>query len=225
MSKYYEAYEKRYRQVHQESLAWASDKNSPIVMEMLKKYIDCENPRLLEVGCGEGRDALHLLKLGCDVQALDISEEAIRYCRERAGEENRERFHVVDVCTEAFEGQYDFIYSVATLHMLVLQPDRQRYLSFIRRRLSDKGYALILTMGDGVMERESDIGEAFTNQKRSHWETGRELEIAATSCKMVCFETFRKELSESGFLIVEDGLTCIEPDFPTIMYAVVRQRP
>lgn len=221
MPKYYEAYEKRYLQVHKESLAWASDKNSPIVGEILKKYIASRHPRILEVGCGEGRDSLHLLRLGCDVQALDISGEAIRYCKEKAGGENRERFHVVDVCTEEFAGQYEFIYSVATLHMLVLPQDRQRYLSFIKRHLSDKGYALILTMGDGVMERESDIGTAFLDQKRTHQDTGKELEIAATSCKMVSFETFRKELHESGFAIEEDGLTCIEPDFPTIMYAVV----
>ena len=222
MAKYYEAYEKRYRQVHEKSLSWASDKNSPIVLEILRKYCDSDHTKILDIGCGEGRDCLFLLDLGYDVQALDISEEAIRYCKNIAGAENEERFHVVDVCTDNFEGTFDFIYSVATLHMLVLEQDRKQYLSFIKSHLSENGYALILSMGDGHMESESNIKEAFENRKRTHQTTGEELLVAATSCKIVSFETFRKELYSSGFSIVEDGLTEIEQDFPTIMYAVVR---
>lgn len=222
MAKYYEAYENRYRQVHEKSLSWASENSSPIVLEMLKKYGKPDSPKILDIGCGEGRDCLFLLKLGYDVQALDISAEAIRYCESKAAAENQDRFHVVDVCTDSFAGTFDFIYSVATLHMLVLEQDRKQYLSFIKSHLSEDGYALILSMGDGQMESESDIKEAFENRKRTHQTTGEELLIAATSCKIVGFKTFRRELQSSGFSIVEDGLTEIEPDFPTIMYAVVR---
>ena len=222
MAKYYEAYEQRYRQVHEKSLLWASEKNSPIVFETMRKYDMPNNTKILDIGCGEGRDCLFLLDLGYDVQALDISEEAIRYCKGKAGAENDSRFHVVDVCADRFEGTFDYIYSVATLHMLVLEQDRKQYLSFIKKHLSENGYALILTMGDGQMESESDIKEAFENRKRTHQTTGEELLVAATSCKIVSFETFRKELQSGGFSIIEDGLTGIEEDFPTIMYAVVR---
>ena len=222
MAKYYEAYERRYRQVHEKSLLWASEKNSPIVFETMRKYDMPNNTKILDIGCGEGRDCLFLLNQGYDVQALDISEEAICYCKGKAGEENEGRFHVVDVCADSFEGTFDYIYSVATLHMLVLEQDRKQYLSFIKKHLSENGYALILTMGDGQMESESDIKEAFENRKRTHQTTGEELLVAATSCKIVSFETFRKELQSGGFSIIEDGLTGIEEDFPTIMYAVVR---
>ena len=223
MANYYEAYEKRYRQVHGMWLSWASEKNSPIVLEMLQKYGKAEG-KILDVGCGEGRDCLFLLEKGFDVQAADISEEAIRYCRERAGKGNEARFHVVDVCRGELAGRFDFIYSVATLHMLVAREDRERYLAFIREHLAQGGYALILSMGDGVRERESDVRGAFEDVRRSHWETGEELMIAATSCKIVSLPTFRRELEEGGFAIAEDGITAIEPDFPTILYAVVRRR-
>ncbi|MCH5200536.1 MAG: class I SAM-dependent methyltransferase [Oscillospiraceae bacterium] len=222
MPKYYEAYEKRYRQVHEQSLSWSSDKNSPIVADTLKKYVKADKPRILDVGCGEGRDCLYLMKQGYDVQAIDISEEAIRYCRQRAGAEYENRFRVLDVCRSELEGRFDFIYSVATLHMLVLQQDRERYLSFIKNHLSEGGYALILSMGDGVMESESNINEAFEDKTRVHQETGKELSIASTSCKMVSFDTLRKELHGAGFSAEEDGLTEAPPDFPVIMYAVVR---
>ena len=222
MAKYYEAYDKRYRQVHERALSWATDGNSPIVLETLRKYVKSDNPKILDIGCGEGRDCLFLLDLGYDVQAIDISEEAIKYCQGKAGAKNIGRFHVVDVCTDTFDASFDFIYSVATLHMLVLEQDRKQYLSFIKNHLATNGCALILSMGDGQMEFESDINEAFEDRKRTHQETGEEMLIANTSCKVVSFETFRKELQESGFEIVEDGLTVIENHFPTIMYAIVR---
>ena len=222
MAKYYEAYDKRYRQVHEKSLSWATDENSPIVIETLKKYIKCNAPKILDIGCGEGRDCLFLLSLGYDACGIDISEEAINFCKEKAGAKSEDRFHVVDVCTGSFDGKFDFIYSVATLHMLVLEQDRKGYLSFIKTHLSNDGYALILSMGDGVAERESNIAEAFEDKKRTHQLTGEEMLIAATSCKTVSFETFRKELKEGGFEIVEDGLTEIENHFPIIMYAVVK---
>ena len=222
MPKYYEAYEKRYRQVHEKSLSWASDKNSPIVSDTLKKYVKGDSPKILDIGCGEGRDCLYLMKQGYDVQAIDISEEAIRYCKQKAGAENESRFRVLDVCRSKLEERFDFIYSVATLHMLVVQQDRERYLSFIKNHLSDTGYALILSMGDGEMESESNIDEAFEDKTRIHQETGTELSVASTSCKMVSFGTLRKELHSAGFSVVEDGLTEAPPDFPVIMYAVVR---
>lgn len=222
MAKYYEAYEIRYRQVHEYSLSWASNHNSPIVLDTIQRYVKNNHAKILDIGCGEGRDCLFLLKLGYDVQALDISEEAIDFCKKKADEKDKDRFHVADVCTEDFGGKYDFIYSVATIHMLVLRQDRESYLSFIRKHLTNNGYALILSMGDGLIETESNIMEAFENKKRIHQETGKELSIASTSCKMVNFQTFREELRDGGFDIVEDGLTCIEPDFPTIMYAIVK---
>ena len=222
MPKYYEAYEKRYRQIHEKSLSWASDKNSPIVSDTLKKYVKSDSPKILDIGCGEGRDCLYLMKQGYDVQAIDISEEAIRYCRQKAGAENESRFRVLDVCRSKLEERFDFIYSVATLHMLVVQQDRERYLSFIKNHLSDTGYALILSMGDGIMESESNIDEAFEDKTRIHQETGTELSVASTSCKMVSFDTLRKELHGAGFSVEEEELTEAPPDFPVIMYEVVR---
>ena len=40
MAKYYEAYEKRYRQVHEKQLSWASNQPSPIVLETIEKYTE-----------------------------------------------------------------------------------------------------------------------------------------------------------------------------------------
>jgi len=222
MPKYYEAYDKRYQQVHRRNLQWASDEPSPIVLQTIKKLYRDKKPRILEIGCGEGRDCLFLLRQGYDADAVDVSEEAVRTCRQKAAAADSGRFAVVDACTGRLEKTYDFIYSVATLHMLVLDEDRQNYFAFIKGCLAADGFALILTMGDGKEEFSSDIASAFEDCTRTHQETGIKLEVASTSCRVVRFTTFEKELAGAGFVIQEKGVTCIEPDFPTIMYALVR---
>ena len=42
--------------------------------------------KALELGCGPGRNALYLSRQGCKVDAVDISEEAILWAKERAKE-------------------------------------------------------------------------------------------------------------------------------------------
>ena len=41
--------------------------------------------RVLELGCGHGRNALYLASQGCQVEAVDFSAQAIGWARERAG--------------------------------------------------------------------------------------------------------------------------------------------
>ncbi|CAM5200665.1 class I SAM-dependent methyltransferase [Lysinibacillus sphaericus] len=39
--------------------------------------------RVLELGCGPGRNSIYMAKQGCSVSALDISEKAIIRVKER----------------------------------------------------------------------------------------------------------------------------------------------
>ena len=216
--KYYEAYDDRYRQVHGENLQWFASSPSPIVGEILERYNI--NGGMLEIGCGEGRDAGFLLAQEYDVLATDVSPAAVAYARKRFPE-FADRFGVLDCLTENLDEKFDFIYAVAVVHMLVLDKDRHGFYRFIREHLAPEGKALICTMGNGEWEMQSDISTAFDVQKRIHEPTGREVEIAGTSCRMVSWETFRRELAENGLAIVEQGITAVEPDFPQMMYALV----
>lgn len=105
--------------------------------------------------------------------------------------------------------------------MLVPDDDRNRFYQFICSHLKSTGVALVCSMGDGKHERKSDINNAFCIQKRVHEQSGTELDIASTSCRVVTFETFNRELEKNGLTIVEEGITEIYPDFPEMIYAVV----
>lgn len=217
---YYKAYEDRYKTIHQKGASWFSNTPTPIVMELLEKYgISLSSP-ILEIGCGEGRDAKALLEKGYCLKATDVSPEAISYCK-TTFPKYASNFEVLDCLDPTHPFQYDFIYSVAVLHMLVLKGDRNAFYRFISEHLKENGLALICTMGDGKVERETNIRNAFSLEERQH--PSGTVTVAATSCKMVSFSTFEEELNENHFTIVEKDLTESFPDFPVLMYALIKR--
>lgn len=217
--KYYAAYEERYKTAHAQGVSWASSVSTPIVMEVIDKYGISHSQRLLEIGCGEGRDSRTVLEHGFQLTATDISGEAIAYCKEKMPEYENQ-FSVLDCLSDELDEKFDFLFAIAVVHMLVPDEDRDGFYGFIRSHLTAGGIALICTMGDGEVERQSDIRSAFTLQERDH-ESGKMM-VAGTSCRMVSWNTFEKELSRNGFTILEKGMTSSLPDFNSLMYAVVR---
>ena len=217
---YYKAYEDRYKTIHQKGASWFSNTPTPIVMELLEKYgISLSSP-ILEIGCGEGRDAKALLEKGYCLKATDVSPEAISYCK-AAFPEHISNFQTLDCLKDHHPFSYTFIYSVAVIHMLVPSKDRTDFYQFIYQHLTENGLSLICTMGDGKIERETDIRNAFRVKEREH--SSGSIPVASTSCKMVSFSTFEKELRKNHFTIIEKGLTESFPDFPILMYALVRK--
>ena len=218
MRPYYEAYEERYRAIHAKGLRWAGEQPTPIVADVAARFCP-KNASILEIGCGEGRDARALLDLGYDLLATDVSPEAIAFCR-AAMPAHAERFRVLDCLQGDLPERFDMIYAVAVVHMLVPDADRRGLYRFIRTHLLPGGVGLICSMGDGETELRSDVSKAFELQERDH-PAGTQ-RVAATSCRMVSFPTFVRELTESGLEIAERGFTAAEPDFDRLMYAVVR---
>lgn len=135
---YYKAYEDRYKTIHQKGASWFSNTPTPIVMELLEKYgISLSSP-ILEIGCGEGRDAKALLEKGYCLKATDVSPEAISYCK-AAFPEHISNFQTLDCLKDHHPFSYTFIYSVAVIHMLVPSKDRTDFYQFIYQHLTENG--------------------------------------------------------------------------------------
>ena len=219
-SKYYAAYDERYKTAHGYGVSWSSDLPSPIVLQTLQKYGIDRGQGVLELGCGEGRDARAVFEAGYRLTATDLSGEAIAYCR-RQMPQYADSFRILDCLSSKETARYGFIYAVAVLHMLVLDSDRDGFYRFLAAHLCEGGVALICTMGDGEREYQSDVSAAFQQVERSH-ASGRMM-VAATSCRMVSFETLRRELARNRLSIIEQGITSSMPDFDQLMYVLVRK--
>ena len=195
---------------------------APILQELIVQYGIRKTDKILEIGCGEGSDALWLLEQGYDVLATDVSKEAILYCKKKSPKFSH-LFFQLDACQERLSQTFKFIYSVAVIHMLVNQEDRNHFLTFIRNHLDEDGYGLILTMGDGKYEVTGDITKAFDNVNRTHQGTGQKVSVAATSCRIVNFTTMEQEITDNSLYILQKGIASIIPDFPQIMYVLVQR--
>lgn len=129
--------------------------------ESLAAYLDrglISPGRALDLGCGPGRNALHLAAAGFDVDAVDLSPTALDWAGERARAAGAEvRFH----CGDAFDltaadelgGPYDLIYDSGCYHHL---PPHRRvsYLALLDRALAPGGHFALTCFAAGEMGSE-----------------------------------------------------------------------
>jgi len=220
---YYKAYEKRYSQVYENNMLWSAKENTPDVLECIKNYKINKKSKILDLGCGEGRDAICLLNGGYNVIAVDYSHTVIEKCKELSNYKYNTSFKQFDLLNDKMNCKFDFIYSIAVLHMFVLDEHRNKFLSFIREHLKKEGICLICVLGDGKCEYVSNINEAFKDIKRTVMNNNTELEIAATSCKIVNWEQLECEIIKNNLKIEQKWISNNIPEFDNSMCVVVKR--
>jgi SAM-dependent methyltransferase len=160
--------------------------------------------RVLELGCGNGRNSVHLASLGCTVDAVDFSERAVEWTQQRA----RSAGAAVTVqCCSIFDatfpdGSYDLVYDSGCFHHL--PPHRRNdYVELVDRALKPGGsYGLVCFRPEGssgytdqqVYERASLGGGLGYSESglRAMWDLApfrvRELrQMRETDIKDQCF--------------------------------------
>jgi tellurite methyltransferase len=82
------------------------------------------NARVLDIGCGRGRDALFIVRLGHQVVGVDISKSGVSNLLEESTRENLNiSCEITDIRQFRPKGEFDVIVIDRTLHMLN-EPDR-----------------------------------------------------------------------------------------------------
>lgn len=82
------------------------------IKKALKLAGDPENANVVEIGCGDGRDAREIVKLVGTYVGFDIAEEAIKLAKKHVP---RAQFEVCDVDNFIFPDNLDVVYSFASL--------------------------------------------------------------------------------------------------------------
>ena len=115
-------YEEKYKD---EQYYWGIAPNT-MCYEIMKLRPPVKPYRVLDIGCGEGKDAVFLAKNGYRVTAFDVAENGIEKARELAKHNHAEvDFFVANMHEYKIDIEYDIIFSSGVLHYLPLNKRKE----------------------------------------------------------------------------------------------------
>lgn len=92
------------------------------------------NGKVLDLGCGQGRNAIPIARLGFEVTGIDVSRVGIEQMMEKA---EREQLNIQGKCENIYTmeifGQYDYVLLDSMFHFT--KKDRSTEIDFIRNIL------------------------------------------------------------------------------------------
>ncbi len=130
--------------------------------------------RVLDAGCGYGRNLVHLLREGCEVFALDASEEGVEHVRQLAAmlapQLPAENFQVGAIERMGFpDGFADVVICNSVLHFA---RDEQHFLAMVEElwRVVRPGGMLFCRLGSRIgMDFERVRGNVYRIADGSEW--------------------------------------------------------
>lgn len=126
---------------------------------------DQQNCRVLDLGCGQGRDALFIARKGHTVLGVDLSETGIFQMLMDARKESLSIEGVVaDIVEFEPSGEFDVILFDRVLHMLRDDDDRIVVLETICQHTKPHGFVLIADM-----PKNMDLLVEFFERKQGLW--------------------------------------------------------
>ncbi|MDP4086129.1 MAG: class I SAM-dependent methyltransferase [Bacillota bacterium] len=139
--------------------------------ENLVNYFDknlLKPGKVLELGCGPGRNAIYFAEKGCEVDAVDLSQESLNWGKERAIEKNvnvnfiQENIFELDI----EEGSYDIVYDSGCFHHIAPHR-RMSYLNLVQKALKPNGIFAITCFVQGGEIGGSEISDWEVYRLRS----------------------------------------------------------
>lgn len=125
-----------------------------------------KNGRVLDLGCGQGRDALFIARKGHRVLGVDLSETGIS---QMLADARRDGLNVDGMVADIVEfepdGEYDVILLDRVLHMLQDNDERLAVLGKVSHHTKRGGYILIADMPKNKGEFMK-----FFSAKHGEWE-------------------------------------------------------
>lgn len=149
-------YEKKY---DRQDYYWGIEPNR-LCYEIMRRRPPTKAYRVLDIGCGEGKDAVFFAKNGYIVSAFDASENGIKKAKELANQHRVNiNFFQADINEFELNEEYDIIFSSGVFHYL--KPNRrERFIENLQEYTTDNGMHAI-----NVFVKKSFIGTAPDNEE------------------------------------------------------------
>lgn len=145
---------------------------SYVCYDILKILPPIRPYRVLDIGCGEGKDAVFFAKCGYAVTAFDISQQGIEKAKRLAEHNHVEvRFFKADLFDYRLDADYDIIFSSGVLHYIPAAA-RKEFCDSLKTHTTDIGInALKVFVEKPFITRAPDFTE--DEEKRYHpWRSG-----------------------------------------------------
>jgi len=116
---------------------WATDMNpSLFAQEFVEELKDNKLSKILEVGCGNGRDSIFFSRAGMNVTAIDVSPSAIELAQSNAAKEEitNIRFMVANVEELPFtDNEFESLFTLSVIHSTNLKKTISQIARVVRK--------------------------------------------------------------------------------------------
>lgn len=149
-------------------------------------YTDKQNPLIIELGCGDGRDAEEIIKFTDNYIGIDASSEMINIARSRLPGVD---FKVEDILSFKCPKEVDVIFAFASL-LHLSKKEFSEVLNRYHDKLSERG-VFYISLKEGDYDRKvsrDDVGERifyFYNEEDIKEIVGKDYKIEYSESKII----------------------------------------
>ncbi len=206
-----ESERKSHEEIYTDEKLYATDSwlKKPIktVRDIVPLFEDYEELRVLDLGCGVGRNSIYVAEYfkdrDCIVDCVDLLEIAIEKLQENAREHDvATSINGIQKSIEEYvidAGSYDFIMAISALEHIDTEASFQKKLVEVRDGLREQG-VVCLVMNSEVREKNKDTRETVDAQ----------FEVNISTLKM---QGYLQEVFE-GWSVLKTTVSAQEYDIP-----------
>ena len=145
---YYTGYDKRYQKVYESGgTTWESLEPNKSLLEIYNNFPDYFfNKKVIDLGCGEGRDSIFLAENNVNVLGVDISNVALNKARKLSNDRNLlvEFVEANVINLNAIpNNSFDTALNMGCLHMLTGLQERRKHIENVYRILKNEGIFIV----------------------------------------------------------------------------------
>lgn len=154
----------RYNQIYKNNNVWGNKPNE--LLQRIYEQLGADS-EFLDLGCGQGRDALFMLQKGFKVTAVDSSQEGIKKIKEFVRASNLPLPNISlfyeDIQTfNVAKGKYTIINAFNSLQFLS-KKEALKLIDKIKKNIKNKGYIIIssFTVDDPLYKKTVSNSRCF----------------------------------------------------------------
>ena len=137
---------------------WGAEPSS-LVRQLVEASENVARWRVLDAGCGEGKNAVYLARAGAHVRGVDVSASAIRNARGAWPDDKSVNWEIGDIRSIEYPAAaYDLVIAYGLLHCLPDEVSIRRVVGILQTASRPGGYNVICTFNNRAQDLRAHPG-------------------------------------------------------------------